>query len=268
MHRRFICGDGSETGAPRLDSAFRVTGHTRDSDGRNASRDDARRSSPAGANCTHRRRSLRREYSGRDCGLSRGRLPAHSVIGVLGSSIAAACLKPAVALAALYISQSAHCRIRQHRPEQKTALTPNARTALLLYAIAGAIALGYEVVWTQVTVQFTSMRTFAFAIVLATYLSGLVFGSALYARFGGRVRDAWATFGILIAAAGFVALIEVALLGTWLAHLQSAVEHAFRLATGSELAAMCGRFLVASFGIVFVPTVLLGAAFPAALRCA
>jgi spermidine synthase len=39
-------------------------------------------------------------------------------------------------------------------------------------------------------------------------------------------------------------------------------------ATGSEIVRMCAQFLIAALGVVFVPTVLLGAAFPAVLRLA
>src|SRR6202012_5170894 len=89
------------------------------------------------------------------------------------------------------------------------------RTALALYAIAGGIALGYEVVWSQAMAQFLSGRVFAFSVVLATYLTGLVIGSALYARFSARLRDAWGLFGLLISAAGVVALLEISFLSLW-----------------------------------------------------
>lgn len=145
-------------------------------------------------------------------------------------------------------------------------IASQARVALLLYSIAGGIALGYEVVWSQIVVQFTSTRTFSFAVVLATYLAGLTIGSALYARWRHRARDGWGIFGFLIAAAGLIALIEIAFLGDWLVGLQSQAEQMVHAAGGAELFAMCARFFVAALGIVFVPTLLLGAAFPAALR--
>jgi spermidine synthase len=137
---------------------------------------------------------------------------------------------------------------------------------LILYAIGGGIALGYEVVWSQVIVQFTSTRTFSFALVLATYLAGLAIGSALYVRWCDRVKDAWSVFAVLIAAAGLVALLEIAGLGEWLIRLQAQAEGIVRAADGPELFVMCARFLVATLGIVFLPTLLLGAAFPATLR--
>jgi spermidine synthase len=140
------------------------------------------------------------------------------------------------------------------------------RLALWLYSIAGGVALGYEVVWSQSIVQFMSTRTYAFAVVLATYLTGLFLGSALLARRVDRLRDPWGVFGLLIAGAGLVALLEIALLGRWLVFAQTTVE-AWVLSFGaSELLGMSARFAVAALSIVFVPTVLLGAAFPVALR--
>lgn len=140
------------------------------------------------------------------------------------------------------------------------------RIAGALYAIAGGIALGYEVVWSQAMAQFLSTRVFAFSVVLATYLAGLVVGSAFYVRFSGRVRDPWGVFGLLISAAGVVALLEIAGLGLWQLHVQTEAGNLALAATGSEFARMCVQFLIASVGVVFVPTVLLGAAFPAALQ--
>ena len=134
--------------------------------------------------------------------------------------------------------------------------------------VAGGIALGYEVVWSQAMVPFMSTRSFAFSVVLATYLAGLVIGSALYARWADRVRDPWGVFGVLIAAAGLVALLEIAGLGKWLVVLQTEAEGAVLALTGSQLGGMCTRFAVAAACIVFVPTALLGAAFPVALRLA
>ncbi|MNF78577.1 Spermidine synthase [compost metagenome] len=144
--------------------------------------------------------------------------------------------------------------------------SPAARLAIALYCVAGGVALGYEVVWSQSIVQFMSTRTFAFAVVLATYLAGLVLGSALYARRADRIRDPWGLFGLLIGTAGLLALLQVAGLGRWLVIAQTQVEMLVLQATGNELAGMCARFATAALSMVFLPTTLLGAAFPLALR--
>jgi spermidine synthase len=193
-------------------------------------------------------------------------------LGIQGSAYAAATLNAIAALLAFILTRAGHARAAVPAPSVDIAAGPAAtparrtRLALVIYAIAGGIALGYEVVWSQTIVQFISTRSFAFSVVLATYLLGLALGSALVSRRVERVRDPWGAFALLIAAAGLVALLEIAGLGHWLPQWQSQASHSILDATGSLLAAMCARFAVASLCIVFAPTLLLGAAFPFALR--
>ncbi|UVM13947.1 fused MFS/spermidine synthase [Pseudomonas protegens] len=187
-----------------------------------------------------------------------------ATLGVRGSALAAALLNLLAALGALALQQ------QQALPASapaKLARNPRpARLALLLYSLAGGVALGYEVVWSQSIVPFMSTRTYAFAVVLATYLGGLFLGSSLMAPRADRVRDPWGLFGLLIAGAGLLALLEMALLGRWLILAQTQVEALILSLGGSPLLGMSGRFAVAALCIVFVPTLLLGAAFPLALR--
>lgn len=187
-------------------------------------------------------------------------------LGVTGSALAAASLN-LLAAAGAWLA----CRADTAVPHAEPARTPRssaARLAIALYCVAGGVALGYEVVWSQSIVQFMSTRTFAFAMVLATYLAGLVLGSALYAGRADRIRDPWGLFGLLIALAGLIALLQIAGLGRWLVILQSQAEVFVLQATGSELAGMCARFVMVALCVVFLPTTLLGAAFPLALRLA
>ncbi|MBS0344597.1 MAG: fused MFS/spermidine synthase, partial [Proteobacteria bacterium] len=223
-------------------------------------------------------------------GWAGGRLYAANTLGaIVGTLLAALCFIPwfglrgSAAVAALLnvlVAVAAWMLAGRVEPAAETgtaepADTPavsdvarHARLAVVLYAIAGGLALGYEVVWSQAIVQFISTRSVAFAIVLATYLLGLMLGSAWIARRADRMADPWGVFAVLISAAGALALLEVALLGEWLVHLQSLASQWTRGATGSLLAAMCARFATAALCIVFLPTLLLGAAFPVALRLA
>ena len=188
--------------------------------------------------------------------------------GVLGSSLVAATVNLLAATVAWALGSYVGPNFSSAGRRKTNDVEGSATLALRLYAVAGGIALGYEVVWSQAIAQFVSTRVFAFAIVLATYLTGLAIGSALYSRVADRVRDPWGAFGLLVAGAGLVALLSVAGLGTWLMTWQSNLEETVRAATSSELAAMCARFALAALWFVFVPTLLLGAAFPAALRLA
>ncbi len=183
-----------------------------------------------------------------------------ATFGVRGSALVAAMLNLLAAVGALLYVR--HRAVTASAPSK----TRPARLALVLYAIAGGVALGYEVVWSQSIVQFMSTRTYAFAVVLATYLAGLFIGSQLMARRVERIRDPWGVFGLLIAGAGLVALLEIALLGRWLVLLQTQAEALVLSLGGTELPGMSARFAMAALCIVFVPTLLLGAAFPLALR--
>ncbi|WP_184593684.1 spermidine synthase [Pseudomonas nitroreducens] len=189
------------------------------------------------------------------------------LLGVFGSALAAAACNLIAAGGALALRRGPNRPLLEEAPIA-TPRSKAARLAIALYCVAGGVALGYEVVWTQSIVQFMSTRTFAFAVVLATYLGGLVLGSALYARRADRIGDPWGLFGLLIAAAGLLAILQIAGLGTWLVGLQSRAEWLVQQAGGSELAGMCARFAVAALCVVFLPTTLLGAAFPIALRLA
>ncbi len=128
------------------------------------------------------------------------------------------------------------------------------------------MALGYEVVWSELLVSFLSTRTFAFAVMLATYLAGLALGSALYARWSRSEREPWQVFGVLLAGAGISAVLIVTSLGTWLPDAQTfAGMWAMRI-TGRETVEVVARFVVAAVAVLLVPTTFLGAAFPAATR--
>ncbi|WP_238480980.1 fused MFS/spermidine synthase [Dyella telluris] len=189
-------------------------------------------------------------------------LPA---LGVQGAAMAAAAINVLAAMVALMLD-SRRSPLQPPAAVAVMAASSSARLALVLYAIAGGIALGYEVIWSQTVVQFMSTRAFAFAMMLTVYLLGLMIGSAIYSRYADRVRDGWFAFGALIALAGLVALLQVSLLGGWLPMLQSQTASLVTSLTGSRLAAMCARFAVAAMAVVLLPTLLLGAAFPAALR--
>lgn len=185
-------------------------------------------------------------------------------LGVRGSALFAAMLNLLAAAGALWLQRQQPLALGTP-VKHGNAKAPD-RSALWLYAIAGGVALGYEVVWSQSIVQFMSTRTYAFAVVLATYLTGLFIGSVVLARRVERIRDPWGVFGLLIAGAGLIALLEIAMLGRWLVLAQSHAE-TWLLSLGvSELAGMSARFAVAALSIVFAPTLLLGAAFPLALR--
>lgn len=187
-------------------------------------------------------------------------------LGVQGSALVAACIGLVLGCIALVLDRSREKILPDTNQRQPLFLDRNVVAALALYGIAGAIALGYEIAWSQAIVPFTSTRAFAFSVVLATYLVGLTLGSALFARHADRIHDPWGAFGLLIAGAGTLALMGIAMPGRWLVVAQTGAEAAMLALTGNDLAGMCARFAVAAMAVVLPSTILLGAAFPAALR--
>ncbi|OLS59718.1 fused MFS/spermidine synthase [Pseudomonas putida] len=188
-------------------------------------------------------------------------------LGVLGSAKAAALGNLLAAAGALWwLRETTTAPLAE--AHTATPRSRDSRLALALYAVAGGVALGYEVIWSQAIVPFMSTRAFAFAVVLASYLAGLMLGSALIARRAHTLRDPWACFALLIAAAGLLALGEIAGLGRWLVSLQTQAEALVLSLGGSALSGMSARFAVAALSIVLLPTTLLGAAFPLALHLA
>ncbi|MDX2316215.1 MAG: fused MFS/spermidine synthase [Gammaproteobacteria bacterium] len=187
-------------------------------------------------------------------------------LGILGSALTAAGIGILAAAGGLWLDRFAPNQTSVAQQSNRTPLAKSATVAILFYAVAGGLALGYEVIWSQSIVQFMSTRSYAFSVMLATYLAGLALGAALFARWADRIRDPWGIFGLLIAAAGLVALFEITLLGRWLPELQTMGEQAVFSSTASRLAGMCARFAIAALYVVFLPTLLLGAAFPVALK--
>jgi spermidine synthase len=186
--------------------------------------------------------------------------------GISGTGFFAGIVSLLVAGAALVFDRRAADPAASKSAGAVTPRSPEARLALALYAVAGGVALGYEVVWSELLVQFLSTRAYAFAVMLGTYLTGLAVGSWCFARLSRPHHDPWRVLGLLLAGAGASAILNVAVLGPWLFDAQTfAGMWAMRLFDLETIEVMA-RFVVASVAILLVPTTLLGAAFPAAAR--
>ncbi len=186
-------------------------------------------------------------------------------VGMRGSALVAAAICLVAALAALAMNRKTGVASADAPKPTDSGFSHSAALAIALYSVAGGIALGYEVVWSQTIVPFMSTRSFAFSVLLATYLTGLALGAAIFARWADRVTKPWSVFGLLITGAGLSAALTIAVLGPWLSQLQGLAEAAVLQLTGSAFAGMSARFAVAAICVVLPSTLFLGAAFPATL---
>jgi spermidine synthase len=133
-----------------------------------------------------------------------------------------------------------------------------ATVLLAAYAVSGAAALGYEVLYTKVLVFSLGLTAHAFSIMLTTFLVGLAAGSIIASRLVDRSRrpiEALAIIEVLIGATVFASIFLLRELD--LAHSYLAIAES----GGSLLRARGADFLECAV-VMLPPTLLMGAAFP------
>jgi spermidine synthase len=133
---------------------------------------------------------------------------------------------------------------------------------LLVYAVSGAAALGYEVLYTRVLVFSLGATAHAFSVMLTTFLVGIAIGSAVSSRLVDRSRrpiEAFAIIEILIGASVLASIYLLRELG--LTHQYLAIRDA-----GGDLFRLRGADFLQSAMVMLVPTLLMGAAFPVVAR--
>jgi spermidine synthase len=131
------------------------------------------------------------------------------------------------------------------------------------FAVSGAIALAYEVVWTRALLLVIGSNVYAFAAMLTTFLIGLFLGAAVTARFADRFRRPILVLAWLEAAVGVAAWAGCEMFNQlpWLS---------ISLANSATLPQNAGAAILARLGLaslVMLPIALfLGALFPPVVR--
>jgi len=133
----------------------------------------------------------------------------------------------------------------------------------LCVAASGALALGFEILWTRVFLLFLGSTTYAFATILGVYLCGLTLGSLVFATWGDRFKNLERLCFILFIGLTLSVLITLPFYDQ-LAYLFQALHnisnHQWWLLSG-------GSFVFVAL-IILIPTMLFGAFFPAAVQLA
>jgi spermidine synthase len=134
------------------------------------------------------------------------------------------------------------------------------RVVLVAIAVSGFTSLAYEVLWSRALLRYVINSTYAFTTMLATFLAGIAFGSAVHAAF---LRARRRPLLILAALQAGVAL------GFALsARLFASLPKITAAALGSEIVgsfrASVATMFISSVAILFVPAVFLGASVPLA----
>ena len=115
-------------------------------------------------------------------------LPA---IGLRATVLFAAALNVIAGLMALSVSRATAAQTADE-PEKKTAETPATpipRFLILSFALVGATAMAYEIAWSRLLATTLGSSTYAFTIMLATFLAGIAIGSRIFEAWVARGRE-------------------------------------------------------------------------------
>lgn len=128
---------------------------------------------------------------------------------------------------------------------------------LLVLGISGMSALAYEVLWSRILIFLLGSSIYSFSFILMVYLFGITAGSFLFARVADNLKRPLHVFGWIEILIGITVLAGL-ILFRWLPF----TPYSLLIDPWSYLA----KNLFSSFLVVLPPTLLMGAAFPVAVR--
>jgi len=192
---------------------------------------------------------------GAAAGCALGGFIAVSLLGVSGAALTAAAINFAVGVTAFRLS-------RDEPPHAETPAGPAGRATWLepFFFASGFAAIAYEVLWFRVVAIYFDASTYAFTVLLSTFLLGLVLGGALYVRRWSSHERPLELLAGLQSGIALLGLIAFAIIGlsNGLAHLTQGLA---RGQWGFVLAMWLHAFVV-----ILPPAVLIGAVFPLVVR--
>ena len=135
-------------------------------------------------------------------------LPSLGLRRTLGTAVA---LNVAAAVLAMALARSGPDVRSTHaafQPGAAKGSPASARSQFLLicFAIVGATAMSYEIGWTRLLATQLGSSTYAFTLMLGTFLAGIVLGSALFERWVRRRSPGRMTFAFTQTLTGLAAL--------------------------------------------------------------
>jgi spermidine synthase len=134
-------------------------------------------------------------------------------------------------------------------------------TVMILYGISGFCSLGYEVLWTRALMFKIGNDTYAFSLMLSTFLLGLGLGSFIFAKIKLSRKGSIVALGVMQL---LIALAIVLGIG-FLFRMDSVIDSLWQHFGKTWLSATAARF-VSAFILMGIPTLLIGGVFPLAAR--
>ncbi len=181
-------------------------------------------------------------------------------LGVNGTLFAAGAANIAIGAAAWYAARTFPQQgAEETAPETEPAETFSPRivnASAAAFGISGFCALAYEVFWTRILVFFLGSTTYAFATMLAAFLTGIAFGSAVLSRLLPRIRRPTLALGAVQALIGIASVLSLPIISE-----MNAIVRGIGFGGRPTVFAVCVLVMLG-------PTFLMGASFPLAARIA
>jgi spermidine synthase len=203
------------------------------------------------------------------------------VIGLRSTTWIAATLNVTAAAGALWLARSdrreapdadrgagRQARISNSRaprpvPIARAAGRPRPRLAAALAALSGCAALVYEVAWARILAMVIGPTTYAFATMVAAFVTGIAVGSAAGARLSRRASQP-----LLWLAVSLVATAVSAGAAAWFAASRLPLLLAAHVSTGADFATILPQQVLMVFLLLLPTGIALGASFSVALATA
>lgn len=132
---------------------------------------------------------------------------------------------------------------------------------ILSLVLSGAAGLIYQVIWFRVLGLIFGVTVQATSAVLAAFMAGLALGSFATARIADRIRRPLLVYGIVEIAIGVFGLGSL-----WAFDLIGPIYKALALSLTESPVVLTGIRFALAFGIMLVPTTMMGATLPLVVR--
>jgi len=186
--------------------------------------------------------------------------------GIMGTTYIAAFINIAIGAAVLYISKKIHHTTTsvEEVVGPKPALGGMKYFSLIpvVFFFSGFAALLLEVLWTRVLILTIGISTYAFSIVLATFLLGIALGSLIVKHYIDKI-SAWNSFGFIEILRGIFTIAIIPFFGILpLIYLKLITHFGWSFNIGMTLS-----FAITML-VLLLPTLLMGATFPIVAKIA
>lgn len=135
---------------------------------------------------------------------------------------------------------------------------------LYVLFLTGFLALSLEVLYTKTLILFIGSSTYAFSLILITFLLGIALGSLVVSLFIDRLRQKQAYFGIFLGLTGFWLFLTM----KFFEELPFWYLKIFQSFQSFEFSAIISAQFFLTFLVIFPATFLMGIIFPLGIKLA